>query len=289
MIRGILTLAVGLINVTAWAQDTTPTAASKNDGPHYSSYYVIDEPSAFTAQDVDPRAYLLDALHGAIKTTVSLMQWTVDHANWPDPTEPYNRRRHFGTWLPGASTPRCVNTRGQVLERDSAQQVEMNPSGCTVKSGLWHDPYTGTDITEASKVQVDHVVPLKNAYLSGAWKWDRRTRCAYANFMANGFHLLTVSGHENMSKGDGTPAEWMPPNTEFTCTYLRDWLEIKLIWGLIMNPDESAAIKTLFAKNGCDPQGFKMDEATLARQRAAIQQSLDECPKDLVQDEAPTI
>lgn len=272
MLRAIFTVLLLLTVVRAQADVAT-------DSRHYDSYYQIDEPQDFVIADIDLANTLSHALNGLAASAVSLMEWQLNHQSFPEPNQPYDRLGEFGTWLTGGSDdlPACVNTRGRVLIRSSDGPVRMSANGCTVKAGKWHDPYTGDEITDAGQIQIDHVVPLKHAYISGAWTWDNPKRCAYANFMANDFHLLAVSGHENMSKGDSSPDEWMPPNPEFVCSYLKDWLEIKLIWGLIMNPDESQAIKTLFAQNHCDPRMFNLDHASLEKQRSAIVQRLNDC------------
>ncbi|NJL24929.1 MAG: HNH endonuclease [Calothrix sp. SM1_5_4] len=138
-------------------------------------------------------------------------------------------------------------------------------------------PYAGGVHSRAGEIQIDHMVPLKNAYVSGAWAWDYQRRCAYANFLGNSYHLIAVSGRENMSKGDRTPADWLPSNRGFVCTYLKAWLSVKLVWRLIMNPRESDAIKTAFREHGCDPKIFKLRQSELESQRRIMLDSLAAC------------
>lgn len=244
---------------------------------HFTSYYQIDEPAQGVIGDFPTPETLFQLASAVADTALSLMKWDINHSDWPEPHESYDRRRHFGTWLKDDTHESCMNTRAKVLARSSLVPVRYGTSGCTVKTGEWHEPYAGLTVTEASEMQIDHMVPLKNAYVSGAWKWDARERCAYANFMANEFHLVAVSGHENMSKGDSTPAQWLPPNAAFTCDYLKSWLSVKLIWGLIMNPPETVAIRQAFQRAGCDPSTFRLTAADLARQRRAIQDAQGAC------------
>lgn len=185
----------------------------------------------------------------------------MDHVmtQFPLPKVAYNRSLHFGGWIHRSDDHSCFDTRGLVLERDSDGPVKAN-THCTVQSGLWHEPYTGQDYTQAKDLQIDHLVPLKNAYMSGAFEWDSARRCLYANYMGNKFHLLSVSGHENMSKSDKSPLEYIPPNQKFECQYLKNWLEVKYIWDLRMTPKEISAIFQSIKDKACDLKSFKIDQ-----------------------------
>lgn len=273
-----LSLAIVLLTAKpalGLAFESTVDVAGRDE--HYTSYYQIDEPAQDVVVELPTPDTFFQLAAVVTETAFSLMKWDVNHSAWPEPRESYDRRRHFGTWLKDDTHESCMNTRAKVLTRTSHVPVRYGSTGCTVKSGEWHEPYAGLVVTEASEMQIDHMVPLKNAYVSGAWRWDARARCAYANFMANEFHLVAVSGHENMSKGDSTPAQWLPPNEAFTCDYLKSWLSVKLIWGLIMNPPETVAIRQAFQRAGCDAATFRLTAADLARQRRAIQDAQAAC------------
>jgi hypothetical protein len=92
-----------------------------------------------------------------------------------------------------------------------------------VLAGTWHDPYTGRtltfidlkDLRQAEAIQIDHVVPLAEAWVSGARHWSRAGREAFANDLGE---LLAVDGPTNMSKGDGDPASWRP-RQGYQCAY----------------------------------------------------------------------
>ena len=139
----------------------------------------------------------------------------------------------------------CQNTRAEVLIRDDDDHAVRfeTTKRCRVVAGTWHDPYTGRTFYDASRVQIDHVVPLKNAHLSGAWTWDRAKRKEYANYMGYRSHLLAVSASENRKKGAKGPDQYLPPNVAFHCEYVRSWLEIKKRWGLGIPGAELKAIK----------------------------------------------
>lgn len=171
---------------------------------------------------------------------------------------PYRRVEMFGTWVNEDSPVNCYNTRAEVLIRDAlpdatgSRSVKFSPTNpCQVIRGEWSDPYSGTDFKLASAVQVDHVIPLKNAYRSGAHAWTKERRCHFANFLRDRDHLLTVSGRENMSKGDSGPEDYIPPNQNYVCSYLANWLRIKAVWNLEFSRDESTAIETSLRNSGC--------------------------------------
>lgn len=157
----------------------------------------------------------------------------------------YNRVEMFGGWVNENSADNCLNTRAEVLIRDatSADKIKFSPHNpCQVFNGEWNDPYSGNTYKLARAVQIDHVVPLKNAYKSGAYQWTKDRRCHYSNYLRDDHHLLAVSGHENMSKGDAGPERYLPPNKEYVCEYVHNWLKIKAAWSLAFSPKEALAV-----------------------------------------------
>lgn len=159
---------------------------------------------------------------------------------------PFDRWRDFGGWSAVGGDPICLDVRGQILARASLWPVTTSlPVGsrCEVKTGYWVDPYTNAEIFNARAMDVDHLVPLKEAWRSGAWRWTRAARRAYANDVANLGHLVAVSAVANRSKGDRDPAKWLPPSLHFRCRYLELWVEIKVRWNLTIDPTEAATIR----------------------------------------------
>jgi hypothetical protein len=135
----------------------------------------------------------------------------------------------------------CFNTRAEVLQLESTTATTNN-SSCTIKTGEWFSPYDNTTFTEASKLDVDHMVPLKEAWDSGANLWDSGSREQYANDLGYAGSLIAVSLGSNRSKSDQDIAQWLPKNTAYQCTYVSVWVSIKWRWSLKVDAVEKAAI-----------------------------------------------
>jgi hypothetical protein len=139
--------------------------------------------------------------------------------------------------------PRPVGTEGYVRDAFGSDWVDTDHD---VLAGTWHDPYTGRtlrftdlkDLAQAEAIQIDHVVPLAEAWVSGARGWSRDRREVFANDLGE---LLAVDGPTNMSKGDGDPAAWRP-RQGYQCAYARRWIAVKLRYGLAVDPPEKAAL-----------------------------------------------
>lgn len=147
------------------------------------------------------------------------------------PLTGYARTADFGTaWL-DVNRNGC-DTRNDILRRDL---TSATGSGCRVLTGVLHDPYTGKVIdftrgeTTSTAVQIDHIVPLANAWQTGAQKLSESTRVDLANDPIN---LLAVDGPTNEQKGDGDAATWLPPRKSFRCTYIAHQVSVKAAYHL---------------------------------------------------------
>ena len=141
----------------------------------------------------------------------------------------------FADWY-DADRDGC-NTRKEVLIAESLDPVQIG-SGCSISGGRWFSIYDNVETTDASSFHIDHVVALSEAWDSGAWNWNADQRKAFANDLDQPFFLIAVTGSSNSSKGADDPAEWMPPNASYHCTYVRIWIEIKRAWDLSVDQAE---------------------------------------------------
>ena len=93
-----------------------------------------------------------------------------------------------------------------------------------------------------SGLDIDHLVPLKNAHDSGGWAWSSARKEQYANYLGDPDHLIAVTKGANRSKGAKGPEEWRPPDEGYWCQYATDWTEVKMEWGLTMTQRETEAV-----------------------------------------------
>ncbi|MFC4586328.1 HNH endonuclease family protein [Sphaerisporangium corydalis] len=136
----------------------------------------------------------------------------------------------------------ACNTRETVLKRDGTSVVTN--SSCAATSGRWTSPYDGATWTAASDVDIDHMVPLAEAWRSGAYAWTTSKRQSFANDLTNA-QLWAVTDNVNQSKGDSDPASWKPSLTSFWCTYARAYIDVKYEWGLTVQSAEKSALSTM--------------------------------------------
>jgi len=143
--------------------------------------------------------------------------------------EDYNRTQHFGSgWIDADHD--CQNTRQEVLIAESLVPVVMSTDNCTVLYGLWKCKFTDAVFIIPIKLDIDHLVPLKEAWISGADTWTKEQRVAYANDLSYPEHLVAVKAGANRSKGAKDPAKWLPAvNVSW---YKRSWTLVKSTYNL---------------------------------------------------------
>lgn len=138
-------------------------------------------------------------------------------------------------------------TRAEVLIVESS--VTTSRSGtCTITSGRWTSYYDGVVTTVASELDIDHMIPLKEAWISGASGWTATRREAFANDLGYALSLVAVSASSNRSKADRDPSAWMPPLAGARCRYAKEWVAVKWRWNLSAN--NSAEISAVDAALG---------------------------------------
>ncbi|RDI65561.1 HNH endonuclease family protein [Nocardia pseudobrasiliensis] len=161
------------------------------------------------------------------------------------PMTGYSRDQFGEAWTDDNNAPDGHNhcdTRNDILRRDL---VDITPAtGCQVTSGTLHDPYTGKTITftrgaKSTVVQIDHMVPLGDAWQTGAQQLPADRRRDLANDPRN---LQAVDGPTNEQKGDGDAATWLPPQKSYRCTYVERQVEVKSVYGLWVTQAEHDAI-----------------------------------------------
>ena len=139
----------------------------------------------------------------------------------------YNRK-DWENWID--EDKNGLNTRHEVLAEESL--IKPVISNNKVIKGKWFDKYTGKYFTNPSDLDIDHLVPLKNAHISGASNWSKKKKNRYYNYLKYDNHLIAVSKSANRNKSDKSPVNWLPPNKEYQCEYVREWFKIKTAWGL---------------------------------------------------------
>ncbi|MEV4282613.1 HNH endonuclease family protein [Actinoplanes xinjiangensis] len=149
----------------------------------------------------------------------------------------------FPHWITISGT---CNTRETVLKRDGTSVAVS--SACAATSGSWYSPYDGATWTAASDVDIDHVVPLAEAWRSGASAWTTSRRQSFANDLTRP-QLIAVTDNVNQSKSDQDPSTWQPSITSYRCTYAKMWIAVKYYYSLTLQSTEKTALQTML--NSC--------------------------------------
>ena len=153
----------------------------------------------------------------------------------------------------------CQNTRHEVLIEESQETVTYkSDTFCSVSTGKWYGFYTGQYYYNASDLDIDHFIPLKNAHQSGGYNWSSAKKEEFSNYRLDPDNLIAVNLSANRSKGAKGPDEWKPSNTEYWCEYAYDWIRIKDYWNLTATQAEWDALVSMI--NTC-PKGFTYADA----------------------------
>jgi hypothetical protein len=184
---------------------------------------VVPQPAGATVTYV-PKAVNGQAVTLTVKTAVERLKVANENRYGYD-------RTLFKHWIDVDRD--CQDTRAEVLKAEST--VATN-GGCTVKWGRWVSAYDGLVLKYASGLDIDHLVPLAEAWDSGARTWSNARREAYANDLTDPRTLIAVSASSNRSKGDQDPAGWTPSRN--VCNYVRQWVIVKTRWSLAVDEPE---------------------------------------------------
>ncbi|MFI6653219.1 HNH endonuclease family protein [Streptomyces sp. NPDC050529] len=165
-------------------------------------------------------------------------------------------RDSFRLWV-DADKDGC-DTRKEVLIAEAVKAPEQG-ARCALTGGEWLSYYDEVTVDAATKLDIDHVVPLAEAWDSGASQWDADRRERYANDLDADRSLVAVTASKNRQKADRDPADWLPPAASAQCTYGADWVGTKLRWKLTADAKERAALDKL--TEGCPDTVVKYEAA----------------------------
>jgi hypothetical protein len=233
--------AVALLAVALLSAGCTSTATASRDVPIAPS---ATAPSATAAPTSTPAP----ATPGTALALLATLP-----VKGRAPATGYQRTEDFGAaWL-DVDRNGC-DTRNDILARDLTGTVRQG--SCRVLSGTLADPYTGRSIAfvrgerTSALVQIDHVVPLQNAWVTGAQQLSAEERIRLANDPLN---LLAVDGAANQRKSAGDAATWLPANTAFRCAYVARQVSVKAAYRLWVTPPEHDAIARILSACPAQP------------------------------------
>ena len=154
----------------------------------------------------------------------------------------------------------CRDTRDEVLAKESLVRVD----GCDIQAGKWKSYYDRKTIRRSTDLDIDHMVPLAEAWDSGAKRWTVNTRTRFANDLGDRRSLVAVTGSSNRSKSDGDPAEWLPAYAR--CRYVREWVAVKIRWSLKVDRAEKRAL--VRRAGNCANRVVKVRQAAVSRHKS---------------------
>jgi hypothetical protein len=155
-------------------------------------------------------------------------------------------RDAFRHWNTGANPADGCNTRNEVLIAEAVTAPTIG-TRCALSGGSWWSYYDEQTVTAASGLDIDHMVPLAEAWDSGASAWTAQRREAYANDLGQNASLVAVTARSNRSKADQDPAQWLPPASGALCRYASEWTATKLRWNLAADEVERNRLRDIAA------------------------------------------
>lgn len=170
------------------------------------------------------------------------------------PTMDENRDGYVSTafrhWNKGKDTADSCTTREEVLIAEAADAPDVS-ADCKLTGGRWISHYDDQSVTRLASLVVDHVVPLAEAWGSGASTWTAKRREAFANDQDASGTLATVTARSKRERADRDLGGWLPAGPTQQCRYIADWVATKLRWGLTTDKEELEVLK-LFADGPCE-------------------------------------
>ncbi|QKV95966.1 HNH endonuclease [Streptomyces sp. NA02950] len=173
--------------------------------------------------------------------TTTLTQAIADLPVTAESRDGYERSK-FRHWV-DVDHDGCA-TRAEVLEEEAVEPPDVGPR-CKITGGSWFSWYDGRLVDGPTSLDIDHKVPLAEAWDSGASAWTAQERQDYANDLGEPRALDAVSAQQNRQKADQDPTTWMPSDPSAHCRYIADWAAVKTRWRLSADPDEVAALQRI--------------------------------------------
>ena len=163
------------------------------------------------------------------------------------------KRIEWKHWI-SYETP-CWSTREEVLDRQAEKgsvtyldkddkETKDKSKACSIKSGLWIDPYSKEKVEDPTKLDIDHTGALSWTAKAGGQEWDKQKKQDYANDFD---HLVATTAKENRTKGDKGPSEWMPESSK--CEYAKVYTHIVKKYKLNLNKADKDTLEK--ALNSC--------------------------------------
>lgn len=162
-------------------------------------------------------------------------------------------RALFRHWV-DADRDGCT-TRAEVLLEEAIEPPTVT-GRCTLTGGVWHSWYDNTDVAGPRGLDIDHLVPLAEAWDSGASSWTAARREHYANDLDDPRDLVAVTARSNRQKADQDPTTWLPSDEGVVCRYVADWTTDKLRWSLTVDPAEQQTLTRIAADCPNDPVSY---------------------------------
>ena len=216
----------------------TPTPTPQGT-PQSTTATVTPTPASSmeTSTPVQTQERTTDALTAAARPATTL---AIIVAPVPEDIAEYGRSQ-WRHWIDEDGD--CQDARQEALISESLVEVTFESERkCRVATGRWYGAFTGIYVEVPGDLDIDHLVPLKNAHDSGGWAWNSARKQEYANHLGDLDHLIAVTKGANRSKGAKGPEEWRPPDEGYWCQYATDWTEVKMEWGLTMTQRETEAV-----------------------------------------------
>ncbi|MFM7088000.1 MAG: DUF1524 domain-containing protein [Candidatus Paceibacterota bacterium] len=152
-------------------------------------------------------------------------------------------RKLFKHWV-DADSNGC-DTRREVLKRESHTPLDS----CRDNRGKWVSIYDGEVVTDASMLDIDHVVSLAEAWDSGANSWSSAKREKFANDLSMPWALVAVTRSSNRSKSDKDISTYLPKSASARCFLTLAVIIVKEKYSLTIDKKEHETLTK--ALTGC--------------------------------------